>query len=166
MVLDLILNEHVTELVFTAAAAVGITAAAYIASDGGLSERLRKATIILYLYIIVSLSIHATILVFKEKEDLSESPGLGCDFCFTRVTERASRIYRTGTEATYNSCGDLGRLRPLSNLVPPPNSTSIPPGDVNLFQGPTEQRCSVVSLVRITRVLGRLFICSPGACAS
>ena len=75
MILDLVLSEHVTELVFTAAAAVGIAAAAYLTSDGELSERLRKATIILYLYIIVCLSIHATILVFKEKEDLSESPG-------------------------------------------------------------------------------------------
>ena len=79
MILDLILNEYVTDLVFTAAAAVGIAAAAYLTSDGDLSERLRKATIILYLYIIISLSIHATIIVFKEKEDLSESLGLGGD---------------------------------------------------------------------------------------
>ena len=79
MILDLILNEHVIDLAFTAAAAVGIAAAAYLTSDGDLSERLRKATIILYLYIIICLSIHATILVFKEKEDLSESLGLGGD---------------------------------------------------------------------------------------
>ena len=48
-ILSLILSRRIIDLTFTAAAAVGIAAAAYITSDGDLSERLRKVTIILYL---------------------------------------------------------------------------------------------------------------------
>ena len=72
-ILSLILSRRIIDLTFTAAAAVGIAVAAYITSDGDLSERLRKVTIILYLDITVCLSIYATILVYKEKEVLSRS---------------------------------------------------------------------------------------------
>jgi len=71
--LSLILSRRLIDLTFTAAAAVGIASAAYIMSDWDLSDRLRKVTIALYLYITVCLSIHATILVYKEKEALSKS---------------------------------------------------------------------------------------------
>jgi len=69
-ILGLILSRRLTDLTFTAAAAVGIASAAYIVSDWGQSERLRKVTIALYLYITICLAIHATILVYKEKEAL------------------------------------------------------------------------------------------------
>lgn len=74
-ILSLVLSQRVIDLTFTAAAGVGISAAAYIASDGDLSERLRKVTIILYLDITICLSIHGAILVYKEKEALSEFLG-------------------------------------------------------------------------------------------
>ena len=73
-ILGLILNRRIIDVTFTAAAAVGIAAAAYISSDGDLSERLRKVTVILYLDITVCLSIYATTLIYKEKEVLSEPP--------------------------------------------------------------------------------------------
>ena len=69
------LSRRITDLTFTAGAAIGIAAAAYIASDVNLSDRLRKVTTILYLYITMCLFIHTTILVYQEKEALSESSG-------------------------------------------------------------------------------------------
>lgn len=71
-ILSLILSRRTIDLTFTAAAGVGIAAAAYIASDWARSRRLSKVTTILYLDITACLSIHATTLVYKEKEALSE----------------------------------------------------------------------------------------------
>ena len=70
--LSLILSRHITDLTFTAAAGVSITAAAYTSSDQDLSERLRKVSIILYLEITCCLSIQAAILMHKERKTLSE----------------------------------------------------------------------------------------------
>lgn len=72
-ILGLILNQRIIDLTFTAAAGVGIAAAAYIGSDWDTSERLRKVTTILYLEITISLFIYAVILVHKENKALSES---------------------------------------------------------------------------------------------
>lgn len=74
-ILDLI--RRLTDLIFTAAPAVSIAAAVYIASDWDTSERLRKVTIILYLVITVCLSIQTAVLVYREKEALSECLGPG-----------------------------------------------------------------------------------------
>ena len=72
-ILGFVLSRGIIDLTFTAAAAVSIAAAAYIASDWDMSERLRKVTTILYLEITISLSILAVILVYKDNKALSES---------------------------------------------------------------------------------------------
>lgn len=51
---------------------MSIAAAAYLASDWDLSERLRKVSIMLYLELTISLSIQAAILVYWERRGLSE----------------------------------------------------------------------------------------------
>ena len=76
-ILGFILSRGIIDLTFTAAAAVSVAAAAYIASDWDMSERLRKVVIILYLEITISLSIHGVILVYKENKALSESLSTG-----------------------------------------------------------------------------------------
>ena len=73
-ILDYILSRRLTDLNFTAAAGVSIAAAAYIASDWDMSNRLRKVSTILYLEITIVLSIQAAVLVHKERKASSESP--------------------------------------------------------------------------------------------
>lgn len=73
MILGLILSRRLTDLTFTAATAASVAAAVYITSGWDMSERLRKVTIILYLYITISLSVRAAVLAYKETRVLSGS---------------------------------------------------------------------------------------------
>lgn len=59
---------------FTAAAGVSIAAAAYIASNWAMSDRLRKVSTILYLEITIIICIQAVVLMYKEYKASSEFP--------------------------------------------------------------------------------------------
>ena len=123
-ILDCILSRRLTDLSFTAAAGVSIAAAAYIASDLDMSNRLRKISTILYLEITIVLSIQAAFLVYKERKASSE-------FLAPRwLTKSVCHTSRTGTERTWISWTDSRSLSVLFDLVLALDPTSVPSRDV------------------------------------